>query len=473
MGVIKDQILSEKKKYITIEKAMELSNLETQVKYEQFINPQLLKLLKILSFDRVFVKAKDTKLWDDQGREYIDFLGAYGALNIGHNNEFVISSLQKITNLPNLLQTALNPLSGALAEALANITPGSLMHTFFCNSGAEAVEGALKLARIATGKARIIYCSSSFHGKSMGALSVTGREKYRKYFQPLIASTEEVIYGDISELIDLLETYDDIAAMILEPIQGEGGVIVPSKGYLKMVRELCNQYDVLLIADEVQTGFGRTGNWFACEDEEINPDIMCMAKSLGGGIIPVGAYIATKAVWEKGYGSMDKCLLHTSTFGGNTWAMAAGLATIQFIDESNLVHEARKKGTYFLEKLNQLKEDYPLLKDVRGRGLMIGLEFEPISNQLTKRFELTSELLGEYTGGVIASKMLNDYGIVTAYTLNNPYVIRVEPSLTISYEEIDHFVAALRDILQKHKGITSMALSNTKYFIKSFINRGV
>lgn len=458
-----------KKNIISFNDALHLKQIDIEENYKQYVNPNLYRLLKTLGFNKKFVKAKNTKVWDEKGEEYLDFLGGYGALNIGHNNNFVINSLSKINDLPNLLQSGMNGLTSALAKNLANISPGSLKYTFFCNSGAEAVEGALKLAKVSTKKHRIIYCEGSFHGKSMGALSVTGRNKYKKYFGPMVPDTIKVPYGDINALENILENYNDIAAFILEPIQGEGGIIIPPTGYLKKVRELCNKYGVLLIIDEIQTGFGRTGYYFGCEFEKITPDIMCVAKSLSGGIIPIGAYIATEDVWKKGYGTMEKCLLHTSTFGGNTWASVAGLATIEFIEKNNLEYEAFRKGNYLIEKLLKLKEKSPILKDVRGRGLMIGLEFDNFSIPLMEKVinNNTKEFMNEYIGGIIASELINKYNIITAYTLNNPNVIRIEPPLTVEYEQLDKLVNSLEQILLKNKSIESMALYTTKNLIKT------
>ncbi|ARE89443.1 aspartate aminotransferase family protein [Clostridium formicaceticum] len=464
----------EKKKLTSLEEALFLEGEETNVQYRQYANPQLANLLSLLGLNKHFKKAKGMKVWDDQGEEYIDFLGAYGALNIGHNNDFVINKIQKVIENPNLLQTAINPITTALARNLAMISPGNLQHTFFCNSGAEAVEGALKLAKIATGKSRIIYCEGSFHGKSMGALSVTGRNKYKKFFGPLVPLAEEVSYGDITALEDVFKKHKDIAGFIVEPIQGEGGIILPPKGYLKKVEALCKQYNVLLIADEVQTGFGRTGYWFACDEENVKPDILCMAKSLGGGIMPIGAYITSEEIWNKAYGSLEKCLLHTSTFGGNTWACTAGIATIEYICEANLLAEAGKKGEYFLEKLYDLKERYPLLREVRGKGLMLGLEFQSIKDHyiLNKFIKgKTAEMLEEYTGGLVATELLNQHKIITAYTLNNPNVIRIEPPLIISYEEIDVFIRALEATLEKYKGMTGLVINNVKNIFQSTFRR--
>ncbi|HDR5039337.1 TPA: aspartate aminotransferase family protein, partial [Bacillus anthracis] len=462
-------VMSKEKELISLDEALNLEQKDIEENYRQHINLHLTRLLKMLGFNKTFVRAKDMMVWDKNGEEYLDFLGAYGALNIGHNNDAVINALNSVSHLPNLLQSGMHSLPSVLARNLAKITPGDLKYTFFCNSGTEAVEGALKLAKIATEKSRIIYCKGAFHGKSMGALSVTGRNKYKKYFGPMVPLAVEVSYGDINELKLVLEKYDDIAAFIVEPIQGEGGIIVPPIGYLRKAKDICSQYGVLLIADEIQTGFGRTGYWFACEAEGVVPDIMCMAKSLGGGIIPIGAYIANEDVWKRGYGTMDRCLLHTSTFGGNTWASAAGISTIEFIAENNLENEALEKGNYIIGKLLRLKDKYPLLKEVRGRGLMIGLEFDTMNIPLMNRVitNNTRELVDEYTGGIVASELINNYNIITAYTLNNPNVIRIEPPLTVTYEQLDKFVSSLEEILMKNRSIGTIALNNTKNLIKS------
>lgn len=454
---------------ISLEAAISMQMPEVEEKYKEYINPYYVSLLKLLGLSKKFTRAEGTKLWDENELQYIDFLGAYGALNLGHNHSGVIEKLKKIFHLPNLLQTAMHPLNAALAANLARISPGELKYTFLCNSGAEAVEGALKLARIASGKARVIYCRGSFHGKSLGALSVTGRDKYKRHYGPMVPYTDEIEYGSIESLASIVAAHSDIAAFILEPIQGEGGIIVPPRGYLKKVRDICRKNNVLLILDEVQTGFGRTGKWFACEEEAAAPDIMCVAKSLGGGIMPIGAYIATEAVWRKGYGSIDKCLLHTSTFGGNTFACAAALATIEIIQQEELCTSAGEKGNYFLTKLNSLKEKYPVLKEVRGRGLMIGLEFSHARNPLIEKMvsESNTELLQEFIGGMIASELANKYRIITAYTLNNPNVIRIEPPLTISYDEIDYFLSSLESILLKRFNLTSMLMRSTKNILKA------
>jgi putrescine aminotransferase len=335
------------------------------------------------------------------------------------------------------------------------------------------VEGALKLARASTGKTKIVSCEGAFHGKSFGALSVTGREKYRKPFAPLLPIVEFVPFGDSAALEKAL-TNDDVAAFIVEPIQGEGGVIVPPEGYLKQVRDICTAHNTLLIIDEIQTGFGRTGKLFACEHEGVVPDIMCISKSFGGGVMPLAAYTATEKVWKRAYGSMEKATLHTSTFGGNSRAAAAGIATLEIIYREDLSRQAAEKGEYLLKKLRQLQEKYPFLQEVRGRGLIIGLEFtqpkqEGLLNKLTGG--AVGKLADEYLGAMIAGELLNKHQIITAYTLNNPNVIRLEPPLTVSYEQLDKLLAALDEIFANNKGFGDMVISSGKTILASLVKK--
>lgn len=457
---------------LTLDEILKLNRSDIRSLYGDYSNSGLVKLLSLLDFDKAFVKAQGQYVWDDEGNRYIDFLGGYGALNLGHNHPEVIRAIEVIRDRPNILQASLNRLAGGLAHNLAKISPEGLRRVFFSNSGAEAVESALKLARISTGRKVFVYCSNSFHGKTFGALSVTGREKYRKPFEPLLQDVREIPYGDISALESALKPRD-VAGFIVEPIQGEGGIIVPPDGYLKSARELCSRYGALLIIDEIQTGFGRTGVMFACQREGVTPDIMCLAKSLGGGIMPIGAIIATEDVWERGYGGIEKCLLHTSTFGGNSWAMAAGIATIEIIVRENLSEEARAKGEYLLNRLVNLKEKHKLIKDVRGRGLMVGLEFNQPEGGILDKITSggVSKIAGEYLGSLVAGELLNRYKIITAYTLNNPNVIRLEPPLIVAKEDIDTLVDALDDLFTSHPTFTRIALASTKTMFKSIFKR--
>lgn len=452
-----------KKQLIDVDSALKLTREEVVEYYKCHVNPALAKLLGLLNFDNQYVRAEGTRVWDSKGKEYLDFLGGYGALNLGHNPPAVLEAIKKVMGLPNILQAGLGTMISVAARNLSQLTPGELSHTFFCNSGTEAVEGAIKLARIASGKERIIYCENSFHGKTMGSLSITGRDKYQKPFKPLIPGNEMVPFGDLDSL-ELKLKSGNIAAFIVEPIQGEGGINLPPDGYLQGVRDLCNRYDVLFILDEIQTGFGRTGRMFACEHDGVVPDIMCLAKSLGGGVMPIGAFTTTEEIWKKAYGGVDTALLHTSTFGGNTLATTAAIATMNELVEKDLSRQAREKGEYFLSKLKALAGEYELIKEVRGRGLMIGIEFNQPDSGIFDKISrgMVSKLSYEYTGSLVAGALINDHQVITAYTLNNPNVIRLEPPLIVSYDEIDYVIDALDAIFSKNKGLLGMAVNSAR-----------
>jgi len=429
---------------LSLEQALASSAAQTRRRYASFVNPELARLLAMLGFERRFVEARGCTVIDEKGEKYLDLLGGYGALNLGHNHPELQAALERVQRLPNILQISLGAVPAALAETLAAITPGDLRLTFFGNSGAEAVEGALKLARISTGRQGFVSCDGSFHGKSFGALSVSGRKKYREPFEPLLPGCRRVPFGDEIALAEALRG-KDCAAFIVEPIQGEGGIVLPPDGYLKAAQTLCRETGTLLIVDEVQTGFGRTGRLFACEYEGVEPDILVVAKSLGGGVMPIGAYIAREEVWQRGYGSRDGATLHTSTFGGNTRACAAGLVAVDIIVRERLSQEADRKGKRFLERLRAATAQAKLVKEVRGRGLMVGVEFtEP---------KVGKGLSREYLAALVAGLLFEDHHIITAYTLNNPNVIRFEPPLTITDEELDRVVAAMGSICRKHAGI--------------------
>lgn len=456
---------------LSIDEALSLDRKEVRDYYKAYINPGLVNMMGLLNFDKQFVKAKGIEVWDSDGNVYLDFLGGYGALNLGHNPPEVIQAIAKVQEMPNLLQAALGTMASVFAYNLAQILPEGLSRSFFCNSGAEAVEGALKLARAASQKHKTIYCEGSFHGKTFGALSVTGREKYQKDFQPLLSGCEQIPFGDL-EALEKKIFKKDVACFIVEPIQGEGGIILPPAGYLQGVRELCDKYDVLMILDEIQTGFGRTGSMFACDHEDVSPDIICLAKSLGGSIMPVGAYSTRPEIWEKAYGGMDKALLHTSTFGGNTWASAAAIEALNQIVEQELSRQAQEKGDYLIEQLDQLKSKYEMIKEVRGKGLLIGIEFEKPAGLIDKLTGgMMNKLSEEYLGALVAGELQNKHRIITAYTLNNPNVIRLEPPLIVTKEQIDHLVQALDKIFQNNRGFMGMALAGGKTALGTIFKR--
>ncbi len=464
--------MTDKAILMDVDRALALTPDELRDRHRRYLNPGLASLLAILGVDKGYVRAEGMYVWDADDNRYLDFLAGYGALSLGHNPPQVIEAVDRVRDMPNILHASLNPVAAALAESLAAITPGDLRHTFFGNSGAEAVEGSLKIARAATGRTDLVSCDGGFHGKTFGALTVTGREKYRKCFEPLLPGVRRVPFGDLLALEDALKD-EKVAGFILEPIQAEAGVIVPPDGYLRGVRELCTRYGTLMIADEIQTGFGRTGKNFACEHEDVTPDVMCLSKTLGGGIMPTAAFISTEEVWDKAYGSQDTCLLHTSTFGGNTRACAAGLAAIQVLVEDNLAQAAAEKGDYLLGRVKEIAERYPMIKAVRGRGLLVGLEFTEVEGGILSALSggAVTEMAKEYLAAMVSGALYRDHNVITAYTLNNPNVIRLEPPLIVTKEQIDYVVDGLDQIFAKHGDFLSMSLSSAGTMLKGMLRR--
>jgi len=403
-------------------------------KYDKYVNPGFAQLMRFLG-TTLEVKTKGPYMYDVKGRKYLDFLSGHGVYNLGFCHPRVVSAVEE--QLKNIAQTSartiMNKPMADLCERLAKITPGDLTYSFICNSGTEAVEGALKLARAATGKPQIIAADNAFHGKSLGSLSATGRPVYKEPFRPLIPEVEHVPFGNVKALSDAIT--ENTAAVILEPVQGEGGVIAPPDGYLKDVRMLCNEKGVLLILDEVQTGFGRTGKMFACEHEDVVPDIMALAKALGGGVMPIGAFISNPKAFAP---FIKDPLLHTSTFGGNPLACAAANATIDTIIEEDLSRQAAEKGSYLLKKLEELKGKYPnIISDVRGKGLLLGVEFIDEGLVGSMIYELEQE------------------GVLVLHMLNNPKVVRLEPPLIITYEQIDFMLDVLERSIERNKMLLS------------------
>lgn len=397
---------------------------ETISKYEKYINPAQAKLFRFMGLASVEGHAEGWTITDSEGREFIDCLGGYGMFALGHRHPKVVEAVEKaLHTMPMCGKVLFNRPMADLAEALAEITPGDLQYSFFVNSGTEAVEGCLKVARLATKRKKFVAANNAFHGKTMGSLTATGRDLYREPFKPLLDGFTHVPFGNIAAMESAVD--EETAAVILEPIQGEGGIIIPPAGYLRQVKELCEAKDALFIADEVQTGIGRTGAWFGVNHEDVKPDLMACAKALGGGVMPIGAIIGTPRAWQ---GLIEAPFLHTSTFGGNQLACAAGVAAISVIKEENLLERGAETGAYLKAGLESIAAEFPsVISEVRGRGMMIGIE-------LTK----------EGAGGMLMSLMI-DKSIIVAYTLNNPKVIRMEPPLIMPKEVVDYVLEQFRD----------------------------
>lgn len=383
---------------------------------ERHLNPGLAKVLRFagLGVERY---AEGCYIWDAQGRKFLDCLGGYGMFALGHRHPKVIEAVKRqLDAIPMPSKIMFNAPQAQLAAKLAEVLPGNLQYTFFCNSGTEAVEGAIKLARKVTGRVKMISAVGSYHGKTMGSLSASGREVYRKPFDPLLPGFVHVPFGDA----DAVDAHFDeqTAGVIIEPIQGEGGIRIPPDDFLPRLRELCDRYQAMLIVDEVQTGLGRTGKMWGVEHSGVRPDIVTLAKSLGGGVMPIGSFSASAALWEEMFG--ENPLLHTSTFGGNELACAAGLATLETIEREGLVENSQRVGEKLLRGLRQVQAEYPdFIQEVRGRGLMIGVEFH------------------EADFGELTITNMIQRGVIAAYTLNNPKVIRMEPPLIMTERDAE------------------------------------
>jgi len=393
--------------------------------YRRYVNPTLARVMR-LSGSPTEVRAAGTNVVAADGKTYLDFAGGYGVFTLGHSHPEVVAAVHaQLDRMALSSKVMFSPLTGRLARELARIAPGDLAISFFANSGAEAVEAAIKLARAATGRTTLVATHDAYHGKTLGALSVSGAQTYRAPFAPLVPDVIHVPFGDAAALAAALRGDSaGAAAFIVEPIQAEGGVNVPPVGYLAEARRLCDETGALLIADEVQTGLGRCGLRFACDAEAVVPDVLVLAKGLSGGVVPIGAAVARPTVWQAAYGRAP--LLHTSTFGGNPLACAAALAALHVLERDDLVERARMHGEALLAGARAVAAAFPeVIAAVRGRGLLVGVE-----------------LAHEGFGGTIVPEMMRR-GVTAAWTLNRQRVIRLEPPLIVSAGEIDAALAAL------------------------------
>jgi ornithine--oxo-acid transaminase len=355
-------------------------------------------------------------------------------------------------DLPNMIQMDCALLPGLLAEQLVARAHDGIGRAFLCNSGTEAVEAAIKFARYATKRSKVVFCDHAFHGLSTGALSLNGGEQFKEGFGPLLPGTIEVPFGDIEALRRQLRR-GDVAAFVIEPIQGKG-VNVATEAYWHEVAELCRRYKTLLVADEVQTGMGRTGRFFCYEHWGVRPDIVTVSKALSGGFVPVGAMLCTDDVFLKVFSSMDRMMVHSSTFGRNQLAMVAGLATLQAFDDEDIVDRARRTGESFEKKLQPLLERYELLHEVRGKGLMIGLVFgPPTSRALRLRWNAVERMRSALFSQAIVLPLFHRHRILTQVAADNTNVIKLLPPLIAGEQEVDYFVDALDDVLRDaHRG---------------------
>jgi len=418
--------------------------------YERYVNLQMARVLKTIGFDRNYTRAEGCLLYDDEGRDYLDMLSGWGVFNIGRNHPTAKQAIADLLAMdqPNLVQMDAPLLAGLLAEALVQHAPTGLDAVHFTNSGTETTEAALKFARYATKRPRILSCQNGYHGLTYGALSVMGSDYFRDGFGPFLPGCETVPFNDLGPLARELAA-GDVAAFITEPIQG-GGVIIPDDHYLREAKRLCERHGTLFILDEIQTGLGRTGKLFACEHWGVVPDLLLVSKSLSGGLVPVGAVLTRQEIFRKVLHKMERCVINAGTFAENNLAMAAGLATLQIIDEERLVERSARLGALLLQRLAKLKEQSELVREVRGRGLMIAIEFgEPQSMGLRMGWKMVHAVRPGLFAQMIVMPLFSDHRVLTEVAGASTEVIKLIPPLTISEAQIDRFVEALASVLKE------------------------
>jgi putrescine aminotransferase len=397
--------------------------------YGRLINPAYPSFLNKLGLNKIAAKAQGAAITDSQGNTYIDCVGGYGLFNLGHNNPDIIESiLEQLKEQQLLTKPLISEIQVKLAECIEKITPGDLSCSFILNSGSEAIDCAIKLVRLHKGGKTIITAQKSFHGHTFGALTASGIPSFKKAFKPLLPGFISVPFGDIEALKQSISA--ETGAVLIEPIQHEAGIHLPPDSYLREVRELCDEHELILIMDEIKTGFGKTGRMFACEYYSIVPDILVLGKSLGGGLIPAGAIVAKSHLWKRFGLSFS---MSASSYAGNVLACRAGLSTIRYIQESNLLAECEEKGKMLLRSFRDYVGEYPdILWSANGLGLLVGIE--------TKSGKIALEL---------AKEMIRQ-GVIMVPAFGNSSVLMVEPPLVISFKQIreivDAFAAACANV---------------------------
>jgi acetylornithine/succinyldiaminopimelate/putrescine aminotransferase len=437
--------------------------------HAQYLSPQLPRVLSTLGFDKFYERGEGCYLYDDTGARYLDLLSGFGVYALGRSHPAVMKALHDAidADLPNLVQLDCSLLPGVLAQELVKRSHPGIERVFFTNSGAEAIESAIKFARAATNRSRIVHCDHAFHGLTTGALSLNGGSEFRSGFGDLLETTM-VPFGDI-ESLDRELAKGDVAAFIVEPIQGKG-VYLASDEYWRAVADLCKRHGTLFVMDEIQTGLGRTGKFFAHEHWGVQPDIITVSKALSGGYIPVGAMLCSAKTSDAVYSSMERAVVHSSTFSTNLLAMVAGLATLQAIDEEGIVERARATGELFMQALTPLVEKHELLHEVRGRGLMIGLVFgEPTARAARMRYKAVEAVRTAMFAQLVVVPLFHRHRILTQVAADNVNIVKLLPPLIAGEEEVDYFVNALDDVLTSAEKGSGLLFEVGRRFAKGSI----
>ena len=416
--------------------------------YARTINPQFVRLLRTIGFDRRWARAEGAYLYDADGTRYLDLLGGFGMYNVGRNNPRVRAALIEALELetPGKVQLGVSLLPGLLADALLKRAPSTVDRVLFTNSGTEAVEAALKLGRAATGRSKVVSCEHGFHGLTLGSLSAAGDAAFTQRFGPLLAGFSRVPFDDLGALEAALRG-EDVAVFIVEPVQGHGPYF-PSPGYLEGAQQLCRRFGTLFCVDEVQTGFGRTGRMFALDHWGLEPDLVTVAKALSGGYVPVGALLMSNSVYEAVFDSLEHSVSHGSTFAPNDLAMAAGLATLQELDDERLPEHAARLGNLLLERTRPLVERYEVVRSVRGLGLLWAMEFQEPSGG-SRSWRVLERVQRGLFAQLVVVPLFSDHKILTQVAGHDSNVLKILPPLVLSEDDVNWFVEALDATLSR------------------------
>jgi ornithine--oxo-acid transaminase len=439
--------------------------------HTRYVNPQMARVLKTLGFDRLYERGEGCYLYDADGRRYLDFLSGFGVFALGRGHPVIKQALHDAVDadLASLVQMDCALLPGVLAEALVARSHPGIERVVFTNSGAEAIESAIKFARHSTGRNRILYCDHGFHGLTTGALSLNGGKEFRDGFGPLLPA-DAVPFGDVDALARELRR-GDVAAFVAEPIQGKGVNLAPD-GYWAAVQELCRRARSLFVMDEVQTGLGRTGRFFCHEHYDVQPDIITVSKALSGGYVPVGAMLSSAKVSDSVYSSMDRAVVHSSTFSMNQLAMVAGLATLQVFDDEDILDRVRRTGESFMKALQPLVDRHEFLHEVRGKGLMIGLVFgAPTSRGLRVRWKAMEAIRTALFSQLVVVPLFHRHRILSQVAADNVNIVKLLPPLVAGDEEVEYFVEALDDVLGAAAQGSSLFFEFGRTMAKSALRR--
>jgi ornithine--oxo-acid transaminase len=439
--------------------------------HARHLNEQFVRVLKTIGYDVGFQKGQGQYLYDRDGARYLDLLSGFGVFAIGRNHPSLRAALKSVldSDLPNLVQFDVSTLAGVLAERLLKLVP-YLDKVFFANSGAETVEAAIKFARGATGRPGIVYCGHAYHGLSYGALSLTDDPNFRKGFEPLLPGCISIPFNDLAALEQALSSRE-IGGFIVEPIQGKG-VNMPTDEFLPGAAALCKKYGTLFIADEIQTGMGRTGRFLAVEHWNVEPDMVLLSKALSGGHVPVGALLTRKNIFDKIFNQMDRAVVHGSTFAKNDLAMAAGIATLEVLEAEKLIEAAAKRGAELRLALTRLVPGYELMKEVRGKGLMIGVEFGPPKSL---RLKASWNVLETASKGLfcqlITVPLFKDHKILTQVAGHGSHTIKLLPPLTITEEDCSWIERAFDDVIAGSHKVPGAIWSLGKTLVDNAVRR--